>query len=152
MTCIHHYGLPWWLSGKEPTCWCRRHGLNPWVGKIPEERNGNPLQYSCLEILMDRGAWWVIVHRVVKELDMTLRVNNHHHRFSIIQKSSVLLQFIPSPHPQSLTTTDLLTVSIVLPFQERYILGTTQYVVFSDWLFSLSTICLRFPPCLFIAW
>ena len=81
---------------------------------------------------MDRGAWWVIVHRVVKELDMTLRVNNHHHRFSIIQKSSVLLQFIPSPHPQSLTTTDLLTVSIVLPFQERYILGTTQYVVFSD--------------------
>ena len=81
---------------------------------------------------MDRGAWWVIVHRVVKELDMTLRVNNHHHHFSIIQKSSVLLQFIPSPHPQSLTTTDLLTVSIVLPFQERYILGTTQYVVFSD--------------------
>ena len=27
-------GLPWWLSGKEPTCQCRRHGFNPWVRKI----------------------------------------------------------------------------------------------------------------------
>ena len=79
---------------------------------------------------MDRGAWWAIVHRVVKELDMTLRVNNRHHHYSIIQKSSVL-QFVPSPHPQSLTTTDLLTVSIVLPFPERYIVGTTRHVVFS---------------------
>ena len=30
-----HRGLPWWLSGKESTCQCRRHGFNPWVGKIP---------------------------------------------------------------------------------------------------------------------
>ena len=28
--------------------------------------NGNPLQYSCLENPMDRGAWWAIVHGVVK--------------------------------------------------------------------------------------
>ena len=28
-------GLPRWLSGKESTCQCRRHGFNPWVGKIP---------------------------------------------------------------------------------------------------------------------
>ena len=28
--------------------------------------HGNPLQYSCLENLMDRGAWWAIVHRVTK--------------------------------------------------------------------------------------
>ena len=27
--------LVWWLSGKEPTCQCRRHGINPWSGKIP---------------------------------------------------------------------------------------------------------------------
>ena len=27
--------LPWWLSGKESTCQCRRHGFNPWSGKIP---------------------------------------------------------------------------------------------------------------------
>ena len=32
---------------------------------------GNPLQYSCLENPVDRGAWWAEVHGVVKELDMT---------------------------------------------------------------------------------
>jgi len=32
------------------------------LGKSPEEGNGNPLQYSCLENPMDRGAWQAIVH------------------------------------------------------------------------------------------
>ena len=31
-------GLPWWLSGKEPARQCRRHRINPWVGKIPWRR------------------------------------------------------------------------------------------------------------------
>ena len=31
-----------------------------------EEENGNPLQYSCLENPMDRGAWWATVHRMAK--------------------------------------------------------------------------------------
>ena len=35
-------------------------------GRSPGEGNGNPLQYSCLENLMDREAWWATVHRVVK--------------------------------------------------------------------------------------
>ena len=34
--------LPWWLSGKEPTCQCRRRGSNPWVGKIPWRRKREP--------------------------------------------------------------------------------------------------------------
>ena len=34
-TCDTGYGLPWWLSGKESTCQCRRRRLVPWVGKIP---------------------------------------------------------------------------------------------------------------------
>ena len=34
-----------------------RHRFDPWVGKIPGEGNGNPLQYSCLENSMDRGTW-----------------------------------------------------------------------------------------------
>ena len=45
-----------WLSGKESTCQCRRHVLDPWVGKIPWRRKCNPLQYSCLENPMVRGA------------------------------------------------------------------------------------------------
>ena len=30
-----HLGFPWWLSGEESTCQCRRHGFDPWSGKIP---------------------------------------------------------------------------------------------------------------------
>ena len=37
-------------------------------GRSPGEGNGNPLQYSCLENSMDRGAWWA-VHGVAKESD-----------------------------------------------------------------------------------
>ena len=35
----------------------RETGFNPWVGKIPGEGNGNPLQFYCLENPKDRGAW-----------------------------------------------------------------------------------------------
>ena len=44
----------------------KRCGFEPWVGKIPGEGNGNPLQYSCLENPMDRGAWRAAVDRVTK--------------------------------------------------------------------------------------
>ena len=50
-------GFPGGASGKEPTCQCRRWkrlGFNPWVGKIPGEGHGNPLQYPCLGSPMDR--------------------------------------------------------------------------------------------------
>ena len=36
------------------------------LGRSPEEGNGNPLQYSCLENCMDRGAWQATVHVVAK--------------------------------------------------------------------------------------
>ena len=41
-------------------------GSIPGSGRSPGERNGNPLQYSCLENPMDGGAWWATVHRVTK--------------------------------------------------------------------------------------
>ena len=44
----------------------RDAGLIPGLGKSPEEVNGNPLQSSCLENPMDRGAWRATVHRVPK--------------------------------------------------------------------------------------
>ena len=40
----------------------RDAGSVPGVGRSSGERNGNPLQYSCLENSMDRGAWWAIGH------------------------------------------------------------------------------------------
>ena len=45
-------------------------GLIPGLGRSPGEGNGNPLQYSCLENRMDRGAWQATVHGIAKELDM----------------------------------------------------------------------------------
>ena len=38
----------------------------PESGRSPGGRHGNPLQCSCLENPMDRGAWWATVHRVAK--------------------------------------------------------------------------------------
>ena len=58
--------FPWWLSGKESFCNAGDSGLIPGTGRSPGEGNGNPLQYSCLENPMDRGAWWATVHGVAK--------------------------------------------------------------------------------------
>ena len=41
-------------------------GLIPGLGSSPREGNGNPLQYSCLENPMDRGAWWATVHGIAR--------------------------------------------------------------------------------------
>ena len=41
-------------------------GSIPGLGRSPGEGNGNPLQYSCLENLMDGGGWWATVHGVTK--------------------------------------------------------------------------------------
>ena len=49
----------------------RDAGSIPGLGRSSGEGHGNPLQYSCLENPMDRGAWWVLVHRGNKESDTT---------------------------------------------------------------------------------
>ena len=41
-------------------------GSIPGLGRPPGEGHGNPLQYSCLDNSMGRGAWWATVHRVAK--------------------------------------------------------------------------------------
>ena len=41
-------------------------GLILLLGTFPGEENGYPIQYSCLENLMDRGAWWATAHGVTK--------------------------------------------------------------------------------------
>ena len=46
-------------------------GLIPGSGRSPGEGNGSPLQYSCLETSMDRGAWWATLQGGHKESDTT---------------------------------------------------------------------------------
>ena len=55
-------GFPGDSEGKEFTCNAGDWGSILGLGRLPGERHGNPLQYSCLENPMGRGAWWVIVH------------------------------------------------------------------------------------------
>ena len=58
-----YIGLPWWLSGKESPCNAEAIGD---LDLIPGGGNGNPLQSSCLENPLDRGAWRATVHGVTK--------------------------------------------------------------------------------------
>ena len=52
--------------GKESACKAVDPGSMPELGRFPGEGNGNPLQYSCLENPMDRGAWQATVNGVAK--------------------------------------------------------------------------------------
>ena len=49
----------------------RDAGSIPGLGRSPGGRNGNPLQYSCLENPLDTGVWQATVHEVAKESDTT---------------------------------------------------------------------------------
>ena len=59
-------GFPCGPDGIESACNAGDISSVPGWGRSPEEMNGYPLQYSCLENSMDRGAWWVTVHGVAK--------------------------------------------------------------------------------------
>jgi len=58
-------------SVKNPPASAEDEGSIPGSVRSSGEGNGNPLQYSCLENPMDRGAWQAIVHGVTKESDTT---------------------------------------------------------------------------------
>ena len=53
----------------------RDMGSVPGLGGSPGEGNDNPLQYSCLGNIMDRGTWWAIVHGVTKDLNTAQQLN-----------------------------------------------------------------------------
>ena len=65
-TCIYLIYITYGSGVKECTCNAEDPGLIPGSGRSPGEGNGYPLQYSCQENSMNKGAWWVIVHGVAK--------------------------------------------------------------------------------------
>ena len=69
------YGLPWRLSGKEPTCNVGDLGSIPGLGRSHGGGHGNPLQYSCLET--PHGQRYLVGYSPWghKELDMTERLS-----------------------------------------------------------------------------
>jgi len=61
----------------------REAGSIPWLGRYSGKRNGNPFQYSCMENLMDRGAYCAIVHGVVKSQTLLITHTQTHTLTSI---------------------------------------------------------------------
>ena len=59
-------GFPSGSDSKESACNVGDFGLIPGLGRSPGKRHSNPLQYSCLGMPMDRGAWRATVHEVAK--------------------------------------------------------------------------------------
>ena len=71
-------GLPWWLSGKESACQCRRHSFfHLQVGKIPQKKKWQPTPVFLPGKSHGQRSLWAIVHGVAKESDMTWRLNNN---------------------------------------------------------------------------
>ena len=79
------WGFPGGASGKEPTCHLPNNARDirdigsicRWGGS-PGRGHGNPLQYSCLESFMDRGAWQAAVHRVTKSRTQLKQLRTQH--------------------------------------------------------------------------
>ena len=66
-----YQGSPGGSNGKESACNAGDVGLISGLGRSPGGGHGNPLQYSCLENPMDRGAWQATDQRAAKEWDMS---------------------------------------------------------------------------------
>ena len=63
---VRYWGFSGGPDGKNLPAIVGDPGVNPELGRSPGEGNGYPLQYSCLENSVDRGAWWATVHGVTK--------------------------------------------------------------------------------------
>ena len=62
-------GFPWWLSGKESTCQCRRHGFDPWSGKILRRRAGTPVRchlYWICVLEPTSHNYWALLQQLLK--------------------------------------------------------------------------------------
>ena len=69
--------LPGGSVSKESSCSARDHSSIPGLGRSPGEGHGKPLQYSCLENLMDRGSWRATVHGVMKSRTSLKQLSKH---------------------------------------------------------------------------
>ena len=85
-------GFSRWYSGKESTHQCRRskrHGFDPWVGKIPLRRKRQPTLVFVPEKSHGQAAWWPAVHRVTKTQTKRLR------DWACTQRVGSTTEFIP---------------------------------------------------------
>ena len=96
------FRLPCGSNGKESACHAGDLGSIPRSGRSSGEGKGTPLQYSCLENPMDRGAWQATVHGVGKSRTRLSNKHTHrHHLFLIILKTLKRRCLIPPLLPAS---------------------------------------------------
>ena len=97
---ILYAGFPDGSDGKASACNAGDQGSIPESGRSPGEGNGNPLQHSCLENLMDGGAWQATVHGVAKNWT---RLSNFMIQKKLNFKSRLDLPYINMNPPQVYT-------------------------------------------------
>ena len=132
--CVHT-----WISGKEPACQCRRHkrggfagdtreeGSTPGLGRSPGGGNGDPLQYSCLGSLMDRGAWRAAVHRVTKGWTWVKRLRMHILELTISLLFCSLSDLLHHYTTRFLSWKLELSSSLSLPLQKQLVATVCQF-------------------------
>ena len=108
----------WWLRWWRICLQCGRPGS----GRSPGESNGNPLQYSCLENPMDRGAWRATVYRVAKSRTQLKWLSTHavEQRVSMLSTMSTLvLNQVreAEPHDREPSSTHTYTATPIYPPQ-----------------------------------
>ena len=113
-------GFPGGTSGEASVHQCRRPKrceFNPWVGKIPWGGYGSPLQYSCPEKPMDRGAWRAAVHGVT-EPEATKRSSVH--RSALLQTRWCPLPISISSFPSCSQHTNSGPITLFLPISSNW--------------------------------
>ena len=93
-------GLPWWLSGKEPTCQCRRHRLDPRVRKMHKRRKWQPLHYTWLGNSIDRGGWCSWGRKRVRH-SLAARQQQYINMWFLPIPSSIFMEFSSNPRSWS---------------------------------------------------
>ena len=126
-------------DGKESVCNLGDQGLIPGLKRSPGEGNGSPLQCSCLENSVDRGAWRATVYGVT-ELDMTKRLTHlQQGKYNPLSLGRIELRC------QLLRVSSVMALSPVKVFLILYNFLFNWYWFFSFWLtswyFSLTGCC-----------
>ena len=143
-------GFPVNSDSKESVCSVRDPGSIPGLGISPGEGNSNPLQYSCLENPMDRGAWWTIIHGVTKSWIWLKQLSTHTYKVftgisdicSFLSMGKLRLRFVIQPwsgqvgtwaQAISLPNPNSLLLIIVPHMKCRYLYKCLQILLFMLW-------------------
>ena len=111
----------------------RDAGLTPELGRSPGGRHGrgrekrNPLQYSCLENPMDRGAWWATVHGVAKSWTWLKQLSMH---TRVDELGSLIINVInEKTSPQDMVIVIFIMCTIYVSCAEQSVKFCVQYVI-----------------------